>query len=185
MPAFDPDAIIRAARQVARPADWQMLPLRHSAVIWDLVVRLGAGIVLLVVCALVIAGVQPAAGDGAVPYVFAGFALLASLAYLTAAWTPLLQLRQPGDFLLVLTPAGVALAWSGRSIGLPFAQIADVTLHRRSFRAIFGQDLVLTRDDGRQIVLPIGELFGEPTDVLDAVLDGTRRARGQPAPSAE
>jgi hypothetical protein len=182
---FDPDAIIRAAHQVPPPADWQVLPLRRSAVLWDLVVRLGAGIMLLVVCALLIAGAQPAAGAGAVPFVFAGFALLASLAYLTAAWTPLQQLRQPGDYLVVLTPAGVALTWSGKPIGLPFAQVADVTLHRRSFRAIIGQDLVLTRDDGREIVLPIGDLFGEPTDTLNAVLDGTRRARGLPATSAE
>lgn len=179
---FDLTAVIRTARHQPVPGDWQVLPLRRSAVIWDLLCRVGAGVVLLVVCSLLAANAGNS-GDGLVPYVFSAFALLAALTYLTAAWTPLQQLRRPDDYLLVLASSGIVLAWSSRTIGLPFAALADVSLRRRSFRAIFSHDLILSESDGREVILPVGELFGEPADLLTAVVERARGAHGQPTTS--
>jgi hypothetical protein len=142
-------------------------------------VRLAAGVVLLIVCVLLAVN-GAAQADGAVPYLFAAFALCVSLTFLSAAWAPLWQLRHADSYRLVLAPAGVALEWSGNACGLAFAEIADASVRRRSFRAVFSQDLILSQADGRELVLPVGELFGEPRDLLTAVLERTRRARGLP-----
>jgi hypothetical protein len=185
MQHFDPQAIILAARQASPPADWRLHHVQRAAAIWDLLARLVAAVALLAVCALLLVGARSGAGDGAVPYVFAAFAFGAGVAYLIAAWTPLRQVRRPDDYLLVLVPDGIALAWSGRTLGLSYAVIADVTLRRRSFRAIFGQDLALVRDDGQELVLPLGDLFGEPAEILTTVIAGVRRARGAPPAAAD
>lgn len=180
MSTFDPATVIATARLAAPPAGWQIRRLQRGAVLWDLGVRLGVAVVLLTVCGLLIAGAQPRGGDGAVPYVFAAFALAAGLAYLAAAWAPLQQLRHPDAYLLVLAPEGIALDWSGRALGLPYTRLADASLRRRSFRALFGQDLILAQADGSELLLPLGDLFGEPADILPAVIADARRARGLP-----
>jgi ABC-type transport system involved in cytochrome bd biosynthesis fused ATPase/permease subunit len=180
MSAFDPNAIIRQAREGATPPEWQVLHLRRNAAMWDLFVRLVAGVALLAICAWLAISAR-GSGNSAAQYVFAAFALFAAATYLAAAWTPIRQGRHPDSYLLVVATDAVALDWSGSARGLPFAEVADVTLRRRSFRAIFGQDLILSRADGSEVALPIGELFGESDDILTAVISRTRSAHGLPA----
>jgi hypothetical protein len=177
MPPFDLADTIRMARAAPARDGWQIVPLRTGAARWDLLVRLGMGLVLLAV-GVVLAVTAHVQVNGAVPYLFAAFALLASAAYLGAAWTPWQQLQHPERYLLVVAPDGVALAWAGDARGLALGDIGNAALRRRSFRAIFGHDLALTRVDGSEVSLPVGELFGDPNELLTLVIERTRGARG-------
>jgi hypothetical protein len=156
--------------------------VRRNAALFDLIARLAAGCILLAVSAVLVLNRRNSA-DGVVPFVFAGFALVISLLYFAAAWTPAQQLRHPNDYVIVLTTDGIALGWSGESRGMSYSSIADAALRRRSFRAIFGHDLVLTSGDGRELILPLGEVFGEPNELLAAIIQRVRIARGLPADS--
>lgn len=156
--------------------------MRRNAALVDLIARLAAGFVLLAVSAVLLLNGRNSTDD-VVPFVFAGFVFVVSLLYFAGAWTPLRQLRHPDDYLVVLASDGVALGWSRDTSGMPYREIADAMLRRRSFRAIFGQDLVLTSGDGHEMILPLGEVFGEPNDVLGAIVQRVRAARGLPADS--